>query len=61
METQNLNRYLTELRSIKAKLDEIKSEFAEDSDDDLSGDGYEFLSGASENLREALEIVKNKL
>lgn len=60
MEAQSLNRCIKELRAIKARLDEIKSEFAEDSDDDLSGDAYEFLFGASENLHDALEIVKSK-
>jgi hypothetical protein len=61
MDNQNMNLRLTELRGIKAKLDEIMSEFAEDSDDDLNDAGYEYLFGASENLRDALQILKNKM
>ena len=61
METQNLNHYLIELRSMKAHLDKIMAEFADDSDDDINGDAYESLFDASNNLRGALEIIKNKL
>ena len=60
MENQSLQKILIELRKMKTRLDEIKSDFADDSDDDLAGDVYEFLFGAADNLNDAIEILKNK-
>lgn len=60
MESKQLESIAKSVKDMILKLTSIKQELSEDSDDDLSGDAFEFISGAKDNLNDALFILKNK-